>query len=202
MGLFGGSSSLTGGYSAGKSKTKGSSSTRTTLLDADTLAALKSQALKGVPAYEGLINNEDARMTGALDTLSSLTSGKALDVDAIMAAAKQDSDRAIGQSYQNLVRSVGAPDNSLVQMAQAAENVDAATQLAGKRAELEALNATQQAQAAQILLGSLGDKDKNKLNALNSLLSIYRGADTTEKGTSTNKTSSSSFSIAGSAENK
>lgn len=199
MGLFGGSSSLTGGYSAGKSKTKGSSSTRTTLLDADTLAALKSQALNGIPAYGNLINNEDARMTGALDTLSSLTSGKALDVDAIMAAAKQDSDRAIGQSYQNLVRSVGAPDNSLVQMAQAAENVDAATQLAGKRAELEALNATQQAQAAQILLGSLGDKDKNKLNALNSLLSIYRGADTTEKGTSTNRTSNSTFGITGTA---
>ena len=53
-----------------------------------------------------------------------------IDVAAIMAAAKQQSDEALGQSYQDLARAVGAADNSLVQAFYDEAVTNAATQLA------------------------------------------------------------------------
>ena len=194
MGIFGGGSSLGLGASKSKNKQAMESESTTTLYDKDTLAALKEQVLSGLPAYENLISGEDERAASALETLGTLTKGGNIDVDAIMAAAKQDSDTALGQSYQNLARSVGAVDNSLVQLAYDAAATDAATQLAGTRAELEAANADKQAQAAQAILGSLGVQDQNRLNALNSLISAYRGGETTEKSRSSGFSTTKSMS--------
>lgn len=194
MGIFGGGSSLGLGASKSKNKQAMESEITTSLYDKDTLAALKEQVLSGLPAYGNLISGEDERATSALETLGTLTKGGNIDVDAIMAAAKQDSDTALGKSYQNLARSVGAVDNSLVQMAYDAAATDAATQLAGTRAELEAANADKQAQAAQVILGSLDAQDQNRLNALNSLISAYRGGETTEKSRSSGFSTTKSMS--------
>lgn len=191
MVLSGLTSKLSGSYSKEKSKTQESSYTtqfRSKLLD-----ALNEAALDNLDAYSDLINTEDPRATGAYDTLGQLAEGGNIDVDAIMAAAKQQSDEAIGQSYQDLARSVGAADNSLVQAFYDEAVTNAATQLAGKRAELEAQAGNQQLNASQVLLNSLAQDDAISLEALNSLLGILKGAETKSQGTST--TSKSGYKL-------
>lgn len=191
FGTTGLTSKLSGSYSKDKSKTQESSYTtqfRSKLLD-----ALNEAALDNLDAYSDLINTEDPRATGAYDTLGQLAEGGNIDVDAIMAAAKQQSDEALGQSYQDLARSVGAADNSLVQAFYDEAVTNAATQLAGKRAELEAEAGDQQLNASQVLLNSLAQDEAISLEALNSLLGILKGAETKSQGTSS--TSKSGYQL-------
>lgn len=191
FGLSGLTSKLSGSYSKEKSKTQESS--YTTQFRSELLDALNEAALDNLDAYSDLINTEDPRATGAYDTLSQLAEGGNIDVDAIMAAAKQQSDEALGQSYQDLARSVGAADNSLVQAFYDEAVTNAATQLAGKRAELEAQAGNQQLNASQVLLNSLAQDESISLEALNSLLGILKGAETKSQGTST--TSKSGYEL-------
>lgn len=183
FGLSGLTSKLSGSYSKEKSKTQESS--YTTQFRSELLDALNEAALDNLDAYSDLINTEDPRATGAYDTLGQLAEGGNIDVDAIMAAAKQQSDEALGQSYQDLARSVGAADNSLVQAFYDDAVTNAATQLAGKRAELEAQAGNQQLNASQVLLNSLAQDEAISLEALNSLLNVLKGAETKSQGTST-----------------
>lgn len=194
FGVTGLNSNLSGSYSKEKSKTQESS--YTTQFRSELLDALNEAALDNLDAYSDLINTEDPRATGAYDTLGQLAEGGNIDVDAIMAAAKQQSDEALGQSYQDLARSVGAADNSLVQAFYDEAVTNAATQLAGKRAELEAEAGNQQLNASQVLLNSLAQDDAISLEALNSLLGILKGAETKSQGTST--TSKSGYKLSGS----
>lgn len=193
FGMTGVTSKLSGSYSKGKSKTQESS--YTTQFRAELLDALNKAALNNLDAYSDLINTEDPRATGAYDTLGQLAEDGNIDVDAIMAAAKQQSDEALGQSYQDLARSVGAADNSLVQAFYDEAVTNAATQLAGKRAELEAQAGNQQLNASQVLLNSLAQDESISLEALNSLLGILKGAETKSQGTST--TSKSGYKLSG-----
>lgn len=194
FGMTGLTSKLSGSYSKDKSKTQESS--YTTQFRSELLDALNEAALDNLDAYSDLINTEDPRATGAYDTLGQLAEGGNIDVDAIMAAAKQQSDESLGQSYQDLARSVGAADNSLVQAFYDEAVTNAATQLAGKRAELEAEAGNQQLNASQVLLNSLAQDDAISLEALNSLLGILKGAETKSQGTST--TSKSGYQLSGS----
>lgn len=194
FGMTGLTSKLSGSYSKEKSKTQESS--YTTQFRSELLDALNEAALDNLDAYSDLINTEDPRATGAYATLGQLAEGGNIDVDAIMAAAKQQSDEALGQSYQDLARSVGAADNSLVQAFYDEAVTNAATQLAGKRAELEAEAGDQQLNASQVLLNSLAQDDAISLEALNSLLGILKGAETKSQGTST--TSKSDYKLSGS----
>lgn len=196
FGATGLTSGLSGSYSKEKSKTHESS--YTTQFRSELLDALNEAALDNLDAYSDLINTEDPRATGAYDTLGQLAEGGNIDVDAIMAAAKQQSDEALGQSYQDLARSVGAADNSLVQAFYDEAVTNAATQLAGKRAELEAQAGNQQLNASQVLLNSLTQDEAISLEALNSLLGILKGAETKSQGTST--TSKSGYKISGGIE--
>lgn len=191
FGLSGLTSKLSGSYSKGKSKTQESS--YTTQFRSELLDALNEAALDNLDAYSDLINTEDPRATGAYDTLGQLAEGGNIDVDAIMAAAKQQSDEALGQSYQDLARSVGAADNSLVQAFYDEAVTNAATQLAGKRAELEAQAGNQQLNASQVLLNSLAQDESISLEALNSLLNVLKGAETKSQGTNT--TSKSGYQL-------
>lgn len=191
FGLSGLTSKLSGSYSKEKSKTQESS--YTTQFRSELLDALNEAALDNLGAYSDLINTEDPRATGAYDTLGQLAEGGNIDVDAIMAAAKQQSDEALGQSYQDLARSVGAADNSLVQAFYDEAVTNAATQLAGKRAELEAQAGNQQLNASQVLLNSLAQDESISLEALNSLLNVLKGAETKSQGTST--TSKSGYQL-------
>lgn len=191
FGATGLTSKLSGSYSKEKSKTQESS--YTTQFRSELLDALNEAALDNLDAYSDLINTEDPRATGAYDTLGQLAEGGNIDVDAIMAAAKQQSDEALGQSYQDLARSVGAADNSLVQAFYDEAVTNAATQLAGKRAELEAQAGNQQLNASQVLLNSLAQDDAISLEALNSLLGILKGAETKSQGTSS--TSKSGYQL-------
>lgn len=191
FGMTGLTSKLSGSYSKKKSKTRESS--YTTQFRSELLDALNEAALDNLDAYSDLINTEDSRATGAYDTLGQLAEGGNIDVDAIMAAAKQQSDKALGQSYQDLARSVGAADNSLVQAFYDEAVTNAATQLAGKRAELEAQAGDQQLNASQVLLNSLAQDEAISLEALNSLLGILKGAETKSQGTS--KTSKSGYQL-------
>lgn len=193
FGMTGLTSKLSGSYSKGKSKTQESS--YTTQFRSELLDALNEAALDNLDAYSDLINTEDPRATGAYDTLGQLAEGGNIDVDAIMAAAKQQSDEALGQSYQDLARSVGAADNSLVQAFYDEAVTNAATQLAGKRAELEAEAGDQQLNASQVLLNSLAQDEAISLEALNSLLGILKGAETKSQGTSS--TSKSGYKLSG-----
>lgn len=193
FGMTGLTSNLSGSYSKNKSKTQESS--YTTQFRSELLDALNEAALDNLDAYSDLINTEDPRATGAYDTLGQLAEGGNIDVDAIMAAAKQQSDEALGQSYQDLARSVGAADNSLVQAFYDEAVTNAATQLAGKRAELEAEAGDQQLNASQVLLNSLAQDEAISLEALNSLLGILKGAETKSQGTST--TSKSGYKLSG-----
>jgi hypothetical protein len=194
FGMTGLTSKLSGSYSKEKSKTQESS--YTTQFRSELLDALNEAALDNLDAYSDLINTEDPRATGAYDTLSQLAEDGNIDVDAIMAAAKQQSDEALGQSYQDLARSVGAADNSLVQAFYDEAVTNAATQLAGKRAELEAQAGNQQLNASQVLLNSLAQDEAISLEALNSLLGILKGAETKSQGTST--TSKSGYQLSSS----
>lgn len=194
FGLSGLNSKLSGSYSKEKSKTQESS--YTTQFRSELLDALNEAALDNLDAYSDLINTEDPRATGAYDTLGQLAEDGNIDVDAIMAAAKQQSDEALGQSYQDLARSVGAADNSLVQAFYDEAVTNAATQLAGKRAELEAEAGNQQLNASQVLLNSLAQDESISLEALNSLLGILKGAETKSQRTST--TSKSGYQLSGS----
>lgn len=196
FGLSGLTSNLSGSYSKEKSKTQESS--YTTQFRSELLDALNEAALDNLGAYSDLINTEDPRATGAYDTLGQLAEGGNIDVDAIMAAAKQQSDEALGQSYQDLARSVGAADNSLVQSFYDEAVTNAATQLAGKRAELEAQAGNQQLNASQVLLNSLAQDESISLEALNSLLNVLKGAET--KSQRTNTTSKSGYQLSGSIE--
>lgn len=198
FGMTGLTSKLSGSYSKEKSKTQESS--YTTQFRAELLDALNEAALDNLDAYSDLINTEDPRATGAYDTLGQLAEGGNIDVDAIMAAAKQQSDEALGQSYQDLARSVGAADNSLVQAFYDEAVTNAATQLAGKRAELEAQAGNQQLNASQVLLNSLAQDDAISLEALNSLLGILKGAETKSQGTSS--TSKSGYQLSGDIKGK
>lgn len=191
MVLSGLTSKLSGSYSKEKSKTQESS--YTTQFRSELLDALNEAALDNLDAYSDIINEEDPRATGAYDTLGQLAEDGNIDVDAIMAAAKQQSDEALGQSYQDLARSVGAADNSLVRAFYDEAVTNAATQLAGKRAELEAQAGNQQLNASQVLLNSLAQDDAISLEALNSLLGILKGAETKSQGTST--TSKSDYKL-------
>lgn len=191
FGMTGLTSNLSGSYSKEKSKTQESS--YTTQFRSELLDALNEAALDNLDAYSDLINTEDPRATGAYDTLGQLSEDGNIDVDAIMAAAKQQSDEALGQSYQDLARSVGAADNSLVQAFYDEAVTNAATQLAGKRAELEAQAGNQQLNASQVLLNSLAQDEAISLEALNSLLGILKGAETKSQGTST--TSKSGYKL-------
>lgn len=191
FGMTGLTSKLSGSYSKEKSKTQESS--YTTQFRSELLDALNEAALDNLDAYSDLINTEDPRATGAYDTLGQLAKDGNIDVDAIMAAAKQQSDEALGQSYQDLARSVGAADNSLVQAFYDEAVTNAVTQLAGKRAELEAEAGDQQLNASQVLLNSLAQDDAISLEALNSLLGILKGAETKSQGTST--TSKSGYQL-------
>lgn len=191
FGMTGLTSKLSGSYSKEKSKTQESS--YTTQFRSELLDALNEAALDNLGAYSDLINEEDPRATGAYDTLGQLAEDGNIDVDAIMAAAKQQSDEALGQSYQDLARSVGATDNSLVQAFYDEAVTNAATQLAGKRAELEAQAGNQQLNASQVLLNSLAQDEAISLEALNSLLGILKGAETKSQGTST--TSKSGYEL-------
>lgn len=191
FGLSGLTSKLSGSYSKEKSKTQKSS--YTTQFRSELLDALNEAALDNLGAYSDLINTEDPRATGAYDTLGQLAEGGNIDVDAIMAAAKQQSDEALGQSYQDLARSVGAADNSLVQSFYDEAVTNAATQLAGKRAELEAQAGNQQLNASQVLLNSLAQDESISLEALNSLLNVLKGAEIKSQGTST--TSKSGYQL-------
>lgn len=193
FGMTGLTSKLSGSYSKEKSKTQESS--YTTQFRSELLDALNEAALDNLDAYSDLINTEDPRATGAYDTLGQLAEGGNIDVNAIMAAAKQQSDEALGQSYQDLARSVGAADNSLVQAFYDEAVTNAVTQLAGKRAELEAEAGNQQLNASQVLLNSLAQDDAISLEALNSLLGILKGAETKSQGTST--TSKSGYKLSG-----
>lgn len=194
FGMTGLTSKLSGSYSKEKSKTQESS--YTTQFRSELLDALNEAALDNLDAYSDLINTEDPRATGAYDTLGQLAEGGNIDVDAIMAAAKQQSDEALGQSYQDLARSVGAADNSLVQAFYDEAVTNAATQLSGKRAELEAQAGNQQLNASQVLLNSLAQDEAISLEALNSLLGILKGAETKSQGTST--TSKSGYQLSSS----
>lgn len=194
FGMTGLTSNLSGSYSKEKSKTQESS--YTTQFRSELLDALNEAALDNLDAYSDLINTEDPRATGAYDTLGQLAEDGNIDVDAIMAAAKQQSDEALGQSYQDLARSVGAADNSLVQAFYDEAVTNAATQLAGKRAELEAEAGNQQLNASQVLLNSLAQDESISLEALNSLLGILKGAETKSQGTST--TSKSGYQLSSS----
>lgn len=194
FGMTGLTSKLSGSYSKDKSKTQESS--YTTQFRSELLDALNEAALDNLDAYSDLINTEDPRATGAYDTLGQLAEGSNIDVDAIMAAAKQQSDEALGQSYQDLARSVGAADNSLVQAFYDEAVTNAATQLAGKRAELEAEAGDQQLNASQVLLNSLSQDEAISLEALNSLLGILKGAETKSQGTSS--TSKSGYQLSSS----
>lgn len=196
FGMTGLTSKLSGSYSKDKSKTQESS--YTTQFRSELLDALNEAALDNLGAYSDLINTEDPRATGAYDTLGQLAEGSNIDVDAIMAAAKQQSDEALGQSYQDLARSVGAADNSLVQAFYDEAVTNAATQLAGKRAELEAQAGNQQLNASQVLLNSLAQDESISLEALNSLLNVLKGAETKSQRTST--TSKSGYQLSGSIE--
>ena len=198
FGMTGLTSKLSGSYSKEKSKTQESS--YTTQFRSELLDALNEAALDNLDAYSDLINTEDPRATGAYDTLGQLVEGGNIDVDAIMAAAKQQSDEALGQSYQDLARSVGAADNSLVQAFYDEAVTNAATQLAGKRAELEAQAGDQQLNASQVLLNSLAQDDAISLEALNSLLGILKGAETKSQGTSS--TSKSGYKLSGDIKGK
>lgn len=193
FGLSGLTSNLSGSYSKEKSKTQESS--YTTQFRSELLDALNEAALDNLDAYSDLINTEDPRATGAYDTLGQLAEGGNIDVDAIMAAAKQQSDEALGQSYQDLARSVGAADNSLVKAFYDEAVTNAATQLAGKRAELEAQAGNQQLNASQVLLNSLAQDESISLEALNSLFNVLKGAETKSQGTST--TSKSGYRLSG-----
>lgn len=193
FGATGLTSKLSGSYSKEKSKTQESS--YTTQFRSELLDALNEAALDNLDAYSDLINTEDPRATGAYDTLGQLAEDGNIDVDAIMAAAKQQSDETLGQSYQDLARSVGAADNSLVQAFYDEAVTNAATQLAGKRAELEAQAGNQQLNASQVLLNSLAQDESISLEALNSLLGILKGAETKSQGTST--TSKSGYKLSG-----
>lgn len=194
FGMTGITSKLSGSYSKEKSKTQESS--YTTQFRSELLDALNEAALDNLYAYSDLINTEDPRATGAYGTLGQLAEDGNIDVDAIMAAAKQQSDEALGQSYQDLARSVGAADNSLVQAFYDEAVTNAATQLAGKRAELEAQAGNQQLNASQVLLNSLAQDEAISLEALNSLLGILKGAETKSQGTST--TSKSGYQLSSS----
>ena len=196
FGLSGLTSNLSGSYSKEKSKTQESS--YTTQFRSELLDALNEAALDNLDAYSDLINTEDPRATRAYDTLGQLAEDGNIDVDAIMAAAKQQSDEALGQSYQDLARSVGAADNSLVQAFYDEAVTNVATQLAGKRAELEAQAGNQQLNASQVLLNSLAQDEAISLEALNSLLGILKGAETKSQGTST--TSKSGYQLSGGIE--
>ncbi len=198
FGMTGLTSKLSGSYSKEKSKTQESS--YTTQFRSELLDALNEAALDNLDAYSDLINTEDPRATGAYDTLGQLAEGSNIDVDAIMAAAKQQSDEALGQSYQDLARSVGAADNSLVQAFYDEAVTNAATQLAGKRAELEAEAGNQQLNASQVLLNSLSQNEAISLEALNSLLGILKGAETKSQGTSS--TSKSGYQLSGDIKGK
>lgn len=198
FGMTGLTSKLSGSYSKDKSKTQESS--YTTQFRSELLDALNEAALDNLDAYSDLINTEDPRATGAYDTLGQLAEGGNIDVDAIMAAAKQQSDEALGQSYQDLARSVGAADNSLVQAFYDEAVTNAATQLAGKRAELEAEAGNQQLNASQVLLNSLSQNEAISLEALNSLLGILKGAETKSQGTSS--TSKSGYQLSGDIKGK
>lgn len=193
FGMTGLTSKLSGSYSKEKSKTQESS--YTTQFRSELLDALNEAALDNLGAYSDLINTEDPRATGAYDTLAQLAEGGNIDVNAIMAAAKQQSDEALGQSYQDLARSVGAADNSLVQAFYDEAVTNAATQLAGKRAELEAEAGNQQLNASHVLLNSLAQDESISLEALNSLLGILKGAETKSQRTST--TSKSGYKLSG-----
>lgn len=193
FGMTGLTNKLSGSYSKEKSKTQESS--YTTQFRSELLDALNEAALDNLDAYSDLINTEDPRATGAYDTLGQLAEDGNIDVDAIMAAAKQQSDEALGQSYQDLARSVGAADNSLVQAFYDEAVTNAATQLAGKRAELEAQAGNQQLNASQVLLNSLAQDESISLEALNSLLGILKGAETKSQGTSS--TSKSGYKLSG-----
>lgn len=194
FGMTGLTSKLSGSYSKEKSKTQESS--YTTQFRSELLDALNEAALDNLDAYSDLINTEDPRATGAYDTLGQLAEDGNIDVDAIMAAAKQQSDEALGQSYQDLARSVGAADNSLVQAFYDEAVTNAATQLAGKRAELEAASGDQQLNASQVLLNSLAQDESISLEALNSLLNVLKGAETKSQGTSS--TSKSGYQLSSS----
>lgn len=193
VGMTGLTSKFSGSYSKEKSKTQESS--YTTQFRSELLDALNKAALGNLDAYSDLISTEDPRATGAYDTLGQLAEDGNIDVDAIMAAAKQQSDEALGQSYQDLARSVGAADNSLVQAFYDEAVTNAVTQLAGKRAELEAEAGDQQLNASQVLLNSLAQDDAISLEALNSLLGILKGAETKSQRTST--TSKSGYKLSG-----
>lgn len=198
FGMTGLTSKLSGSYSKEKSKTQESS--YTTQFRSELLDALNEAALDNLDAYSDLINTEDPRATGAYDTLGQLAEDGNIDVDAIMAAAKQQSDEALGQSYQDLARSIGAADNSLVQAFYDEAVTNAATQLAGKRAELEAEAGNQQLNASQVLLNSLSQNEAISLEALNSLLGILKGAETKSQGTSS--TSKSGYQLSGDIKGK
>lgn len=160
--------------------TSGYKDTTTTQFSQELLDALDELALENVDVYNALISGSEYT-TEALEGLSSLADSGSIDVDSIMAAAQQSSDQALGQNYQDLARSVGATDNSLVQAAQSQATTNAATTLAGTRAELEAESTQQQSDIYSELSDVAAQSDSTSLEALNSLLTILKGAETTEE---------------------
>ena len=186
-------SSLSGVLSGGYSKKKSKSNQQSRLFSNELLDAMDSSALRNLGVYDRLINQNDPRAASALNVLSNLSDNGSLDIDAIMNEAKRQSNQALGQSYQGLSRSVGATDNSLVQAAYDEAATQAATQLAGKRAELEAANAGERSDNAKALLAALGDMDKLSLSGINSLLELLKGGKTVSTGTERN----SGWSVAG-----
>lgn len=173
------SGALSGAFS--KSKTREHSLTKN--FSDKVQKALEEQALDNIGVYGSLINNDNPKATDALNSLFDMGQ-KGLDVDSIMAAAKQQSDEALGQSYQDLARSVGAVDNSLVQQAYDKAATNAATQLAGTRAQLEASGSQQQVDAIQTALNALHNKETRSAQVLNALLNTLKGGQADTKGTS------------------
>ena len=190
----------------GRSKSKTKERTETKLFSDKLLKALDESALNNISAYDALVagGGNNPQTQSDLDKLGTIMNDEsnAIDVDAIMAAAKQQSDTALGQSYQELARSVGATDNSLVQGFYDEAATRAATDLAAKRAELEAANAdkrtTNASNAAATILETMQNQDKLSLTALNSLLELLKGADTRGTGTSSTKSTNMSLGLQGS----
>lgn len=191
------------GFGKSKSKTKEQSETK--LFSDKLLKALDESALNNLSTYDALVagGGQNPQTQDALNKLGTIMNDEnaIIDVDAIMAAAKQQSDTELGQSYQELARSVGATDNSLVQGFYNEASNRAAINLAAKRAELEAANAdkrtTNASNAATTILETMQNQDKLSLTALNSLLELLKGADTRGTGTSSTKGSNMSFGLQG-----
>ena len=79
------------------------------------------------------------------------------DVDALMGKYTSRTMQGVGQNYQDLARSVGTTDSSLVQAMQSQSLTDASTQLLAKEAELNATN--EQAKLTNAMAGMVESDD-------------------------------------------